>query len=428
MVKPAPTVLFFGYYDDFAYFFAKVTHVLTANHPGLNAIFATGFVSGWWAWRNHAKGHSAVLLSFKVLWMSLWYRVKFWRHIPVSAFRGYPPKYLLAYDFHKTGEYRHIHTVLARICVFDKLFEKARPDYLVLSGDARVSSRICIVAARKYGCKIGFFEQGPFGTSYLDAHGVNANLTVPDLAQGQSNVPMPQRPVHKAIPERRLPFYRLADYVMSIIPGWPREYRSAFPWARLLKRKTPGATLAHPKAPYFLFALQVPEDANFIMHTDFANFTAALRVAAAALPSGTYLAVREHPKFKATYEPALYAFVEAHPQLYLQQGISGGDAISACQGLITLNSMMGIEALLYQKPVFVMGQSYYETVCTQADQHHHNFVAMTQFMAGPTQHKSEYAAWFLSQFFDQTAIQGHFRDSGVQAAVTFAEKISKSIW
>lgn len=418
-------VLFFGYYDDFAHFFAKVAQKLLEEEPHVHSVFVTGFVSGWLGWTRFAPREERVFITLRLFALSQWYRLRYWQGIPLSAFRGYAPKSLLSYEFQFTGRYSGVTALLARIHVFDELFQKYSPSYLVVSGNSRVSARVCIAAARKYGCKVGYFEQGPFGTSFLDPNGVNADLTVPVLP---SDVPqrasLPAAPRRSAQVEVRSTWLRGVDYVLSYLPGWPPEFQSRFVLKRF-QAKGSNSSLTHVAARRreFLFALQVPDDANFIIHSDFSDFITALRLTAAALPGDAVLAVREHPKYRGAYGAGVYDIIAKSPQLYLQQDISGSQALDRCEGVITLNSMMGLEALMAARPVFLLGRSYYEVLCHAPKQPHRSFVELQNFLRAPPSIDFSKVAWFMDAFLQETTISGHFRDAGVSAAAEFALKI-----
>lgn len=425
MGKPRQTVLFFGYYDDFAHFFAKVTQQLLAETPYVHPIFVTGFISGWLAWGRHARGRDRAYITTRVFVLTQWYRLRYWQRIPPSAFRGYAPKSLLRYEFQSTGRYGGVHALLALIQVFDELFRTHAPAYLVVSGDSRVSARVCIAAARKYGCKIGYFEQGPFGTSFLDPNGVNADLTVPvPPADVPQMTALPAICSRDAKPEVRSALFRASDYALSYLPFWPSEFQSRFISKRLQPKKTnvPHTHVA-AREREFLFVLQVPNDANFIIHSDFSDFESALRLAAAALPEDAVLAVREHPKFRGAYGTAVYNVIARSPQMYLQEDMNGLQALNRCVGVITVNSMMGLEAVLAARPVFLLGRSYYKTLCQVPNQPDDSFSALQEFLSAPADVNLAKVAWFWAAFLQDTAILGHFRDTGMKAAIGFAHKI-----
>lgn len=427
MVNQEKTILFFGYYDDFSHFFAKVAQRLLADMPQVVPVFASGFISGWLAWGRYARGRDRIFITLRLFILTQWYRLRYFRRIPPSAFRGYRPKSILRYDFLSTGRYSNLHALLARIHIFESIFEAYKPSYLVVSGDSRVSARVCIAAANKYGCKIGYFEQGPFGTSFLDPHGVNANLTVPVFCENFTKKNTVQEiPPRFSKVEKRNPFFRLSDYVLSYLPGWPEEFQSRFVGMRVnLNKKLKDSSVFQVTSPAreFLFALQVPDDANFILHSDFSDFETVLRLIAVALPDDAVLAVREHPKYIGSYDAGLYEVIAQSPQLYLQRDMSVTQALERCEGVITINSMMGLESVLADRPVFLLGRSYYSMLCETPDRLHCSFFALRDFLCAPPSIDHDKVKIFWKVFIKDVAISGHFRDAGVEAATRFADMI-----
>lgn len=427
MVNEKQTILFFGYYDDFSHFFAKVAHRLLADMPQVVPVFASGFISGWLAWGRYARGRDRIFITLRLFTLTQWYRLRYLRRIPPSAFRGYRPKSILRYDFLSTGRYSNLHALLARIHIFESVFKAYKPNYLVVSGDSRVSARVCIAAANRHGCKIGYFEQGPFGTSFLDPRGVNANLTIPVFCENitQKNT-VQEIPTRCSKVEIRNPFFRLCDYLLSYLPGWPEEFQSRFVGMRVKlnkKLKDPSLFQVSSPAREFLFALQVPEDANFILHSDFSDFETALRLIAAALPDDAVLAVREHPKYIGSYDAGVYEVIAQSSKIYLQRDISVTQSLERCEGVVTINSMMGLESVLADRPVFLLGRSYYSMLCNTPDHSHCSFLALRDFLFTPPSINHDKLATFWNVFIKDVAISGHFRDAGIDAATRFADVI-----
>lgn len=434
MAPPRP-ILFYGYYDDFAHFFAKIAKALAeTDGPAPDVHFASGYPSGVLAWRRHV-GAGAHFLAPRVAWGTVRGWLSHGARPPVSAYRGYRPKRALAYQLQETGRHRAGPALVARIQAIDALVARLEPGLVIVSGDARPSARLAIAAAQRHGARVLYFEQGPFGTTFLDPHGVNANMGthVLDLETTPQDPPAPppgQSPARPG-PERRKPWLRATDFAVSLIPGWPREYRSALPLRRPARGHGALVRAATGPAPEgaVLLALQVPQDANFLVHGCFADFESLVRLVAASLPPGQHLAVREHPKFLGRYEPGLYQLISEDPRLSLQRGVPGAQAIAQACAVITINSMMGLEALMAEKPVFILGEAYYQAACARASAPHRAASELRAFLEtadGPSPAGTptpDVRARFVHGFFRDIALPGHFRDAGPQAAQAAAARI-----
>jgi hypothetical protein len=81
---------------------------------------------------------------------------------------------------------------------------------------------------------------------------------------------------------------------------------------------------------------------------------------ARALPDGYKLYVKEHPRFIARYSLDTYRRIMRTPNVRLiSPYVHPHDAILGAAALVTINSTAGFEALLYHKPVVVVGPVSY---------------------------------------------------------------------
>ncbi len=115
-------------------------------------------------------------------------------------------------------------------------------------------------------------------------------------------------------------------------------------------------------APYFLFPLHVqPEASTAYLAMYLADQLSAIRSCAFTLPFPAKLYVREHPSAIGSKPASFYALLREVPNVVL---ISPTESISSliakAQGVITLSSTVGLEAALAGKPVYLLGNVFYE--------------------------------------------------------------------
>lgn len=90
---------------------------------------------------------------------------------------------------------------------------------------------------------------------------------------------------------------------------------------------------------------------------DPARLVLALARASARLPDGWHLRIKPHPNAPGDLAHLLAPHLS--PKLRLDRDTNSLDQLAASQGVITVNSAMGLEAFFFDKPVIVLGDSYY---------------------------------------------------------------------
>lgn len=82
-----------------------------------------------------------------------------------------------------------------------------------------------------------------------------------------------------------------------------------------------------------------------------------LHVAAQSLPPGWKLKVKEHPSAKVSFTAQLKHL--QNEKFLIANHLNTFDLVSESQGVVTLNSSVGLQAMLYDKPVLVLGEAFY---------------------------------------------------------------------
>ncbi|QOL82238.1 capsular polysaccharide export protein, LipB/KpsS family [Pseudooceanicola spongiae] len=111
--------------------------------------------------------------------------------------------------------------------------------------------------------------------------------------------------------------------------------------------------------PGFVFVpFQVPSDMQVTLHSpmvrDMEQFLDVVIAAAEANPDETFV-IKEHPSFKRSVIGAR----PEHPRVIFANGNVTSEMIAQARAVLTLNSTVGIEALLLDKPVITLGAACY---------------------------------------------------------------------
>ncbi len=194
------------------------------------------------------------------------------------------------------------------------------------------SNRLCqiLLALLPEGIETYFFENGLLpNTTTVDAHGVNFRNSVP----------------------REAAFYR--QYALTQVQN------EAVQAIQLVPRKAKVHSAAVELPERFIFMpFQVDLDSQVRLFSPWVRNMRELFAVAQALTQATGLPVvcKEHPSSRSVY-PDLHTQVS--PQLFFANGNATQALIEACTLVVTLNSTVGLEALLLGKPVLTLGQAFF---------------------------------------------------------------------
>ncbi|QKK01656.1 MAG: capsular biosynthesis protein [Pseudomonadota bacterium] len=218
----------------------------------------------------------------------------------------------------------HFHAALARI-------RASRPDAIGVWGGQSIDVRAALRAAECLGIPHYTFECGLLPrTTTCDPRGVNADNSVPRdpafYASYRGKVALPQtllqRPSWQAreavseLPERYLfvPFQMRLDSQVLLYSPWVRDMRHLFEIIAEAAREAVGDAVA--------------------------------------------LVFKRHPSCRAPYRELRRA-ADALPNVMFADGNRAQELIDGSEGVITINSTVGIEALLRRRPVLTLGRACY---------------------------------------------------------------------
>ena len=219
----------------------------------------------------------------------------------------------------------------------------ANPGHIAVAWNGLTGSRMAFMAgARDAGAATLYAELAPFpGRITLDPGGVNAEGSVP---------PGPA-------------FYMAwaGDDPARFGDGW--RAMGAGLTARPSRRADVGQGAEPlPDTPFLFCPLQVPNDSQVTLFAGWtgsmAGFLAALGKAAAHLPPGWHLRLKEHPSARQSLAPLIAAMV-ATGRVVLDNATDSFAQLQAARGVVTLNSSMGLQATFHDKPVVVLGRAFW---------------------------------------------------------------------
>ncbi|HEX6713077.1 MAG TPA: hypothetical protein VF066_06815 [Thermoleophilaceae bacterium] len=113
--------------------------------------------------------------------------------------------------------------------------------------------------------------------------------------------------------------------------------------------------------PFYYFPLHVTDDFKIeraIPHC--ADQESLIRQVADNLPQGYDLVLKEHPRSLGRNSPAMLRRLTRIPNVRLVDPyVNSHELIRRAEGIVVISSTVGIEALMYGKPVLTLGQPYF---------------------------------------------------------------------
>ncbi len=261
---------------------------------------------------------------------------------------------------------------------------KYMPDQLWLWNGCNLVRQTLVSVAQKHGIKPLFFEVGNFpGKLFVDPEGVNCRSRYARHRQGLKKNPMPltlsafhlwkasyldsKRKKH-TVPQAVMSVNFNLGFAYDLIGFWmlgaitsepsrPFWKTVDFVQRRLLKLPLESFDPAR-NSGYVFFPLQVSTDSQVLWNSDISQADALKKAADSARNEGRVLVVKPHPaephwsalreilKFKNEFN---FKLVDGNTFSLMQH----------CSRVITLNSTVGLEAMLLDKPVEIFGRSHY---------------------------------------------------------------------
>ncbi|WP_420428331.1 hypothetical protein [Algiphilus sp.] len=203
-----------------------------------------------------------------------------------------------------------------------------RPDVVGVWGGQGVDTRAVRRAAAALGIPCMLFETGLLpSTTTADTRGVNFENSVPRDPQFYARYTAP------------------AELPRHFVP-----------------RRAPQGEAEPLPARYVFMPFQVALDSQVLLYSPWirsmAQFYWVMENCLREVPEPLHLVCKPHPSCKQAHNE-LRRHAASHPRLHIVDNHSSEDLIRGAEGVVTLNSSVGIEALLLDCPVLCLGDACY---------------------------------------------------------------------
>lgn len=213
------------------------------------------------------------------------------------------------------------------------LIEEKKPRMIAIWNGSKAQDHVLHAVNKHFHIPLAFFENGvvPNSTT-LDFKGINAQGSIPKSAQAYT-----QQASEMTNPPE--------------IVG--RAYRN-------------NLSNSHNDLPesYLLVPFQMDRDSQILDNSPWVNSMEQLfEHITTALENShrddLHIIFRPHPSTKSRYKK-LHKLASKHPRLHFDSQTSLPQAIQQSEAVITINSSVGMEALLLNKKVIVLGEAFYK--------------------------------------------------------------------
>lgn len=437
-------ILTITYYKDFARYFLYLEAEFRKIVPGAEFTRLALYPCA----KSHfnANGVDATLLP---------YALPKSQSIPQSReiYRGYKLDDLISYSTKALNDNTPstLNALRLRACryidYYEDLFSRDEFDFIICSGDTRIPVEACIAVARKFKIKIWYFEQGPFGTTILDDQGVNTHVSFSGKIGTATRLNDIRLDEHLALmrkasggnhwknKQKSLKDYP-TDLATLLLLNPPRVAKHVLPLelssgvrlqtfvfrtvtnklSRLIKKKR-RTELEKIREPYIALLLQVPHDAQMLVHSPhYSDITTLVKDVVNNVPAGFSVHVREHPLHAGRYDASMYKFIQSSDSACIDNDSSLDAMLDGATSVVVNNSTSGLDAMLRSKTVVLLGNAYYanDSIVYQLKDRKLLHAVLYDSVTKPISQTSltQYLKWLIGE----NLLPGHFQDENLTNA------------
>ena len=275
-------------------------------------------------------------------------------------------------------------TFLNRVC------EEKRIDTIMLFGDCRKMHRMASEIASERGIEVLVFEEGYIRPDYItmESHGVNGRSRMPRAGIFYLNASAPEpaetSTVGKSIWHATGWAFTYYFWAIVLWPAFPR-YRHHRPlswfeglawvrgaarkyWYRLKNRADIAKLSGDTAPPFFLVPLQVHNDAQIGVHSEFETIEEFIRHVVRSFadhaPEDALLVLKHHPMDRP-YTDYTRLVRKLRDKTGLGQRLIYvhdphlPTLIQNAKGMVTINSTTGLSSIHHGKPTLALGDAVY---------------------------------------------------------------------
>ncbi len=237
---------------------------------------------------------------------------------------------------------------------------------LVWNGAGLIGATAAAIARRR-GLPILFGENGYFpDTLQLDPAGVNQASSATAFVRDRRYLGYAPPPLEADSGDDDVSVRPIKPSAWSRL--WPELRRlltpAAWAWLRPAPRAQPPEQLPPDLPPYVFVPLQVSKDTQLkqyspLVGNDFGLMLDRLSAALAQLRPNWRIVVKPHPAEHHRVQVGYRAWLQRWPNVVFATAPSSIQLIQGAQAVVTVNSTVGFEGIVHNKPVVTLGGNFY---------------------------------------------------------------------
>lgn len=238
--------------------------------------------------------------------------------------------------------------VVSYFLALNQWLTDAAPDKLIMCSGCAIGAKTATILCEIKKIPMQFVELANLPDKiFVDPEGTNANARLASHPELLDAYPEVDDVVHQAWMET----YRASKAL-------PPPQARGNPLSEAISALSSDTVLENTQ-PYLFVPLQVSNDAQLWLHSDCKNADAIRHAVAMAAQSGALVAIKIHPAETSRAELSAIEMLQKQLGFRITQEPTTA-LLQHAQAVVTINSTVGLEAMLYHKPLTVLGRSYYK--------------------------------------------------------------------
>lgn len=319
-------------------------------------------------------------------------------------------------------------------------FDTQRVDAVLVWNGSNLLVSLAVYLARRRGLRVVFAEHGYLpGTLQLDDRGVNFDASITQLALA-GTARLPADPALEVALDHEIACYRSGKPARlneaPTPPPRPIDLRSLVQrkidlWAKTwFRRNFHGVGVDDPVLPerFVFLPFQVRKDSQLIAHSplvgnDMARLLELLHGALALVDPQMRIVVKFHPRENPKVLARYVALMRQYPDVLFIRRHRLTELLEQAAAVVTVNSTVGFEAFLYDKPVITLGRNFYTAphLVEQVKRIEDLPEVLRRALTRPVDHEQRRA--FLRYVYTRFLSFGHYNNYSASSLGAVAKKI-----
>ncbi len=257
-----------------------------------------------------------------------------------------------------------------------RFFESQNVGAVLVWNGSNLIVSLAVWLARQRGIAVIFAEHGYLpGTTQLDIQGVNFNSSVTDLVASGAGLLPPDPALDKAL-DQEIAAYKSGKPMRVLSPKVPKRFlvdlrswlicRAGLWLESRTTRMAPPIGFDNHELPerFVLLPFQVKKDSQLILHSpvlgnDMPGLLRLLHRTLGEIDPQMRIVVKLHPRERWDIQMAYASLVREFPDVLFVRRHRLTEILEKAAAVVTVNSTVGFEAFLYDKPVVTLGRNFY---------------------------------------------------------------------